>query len=194
VWHTQPRLANRRTATRGPLSRGSGWSILPAVFDVFLIWLESTALSIWLREDPSIFVFPMILAVHTIGLGLLAGLNAALDLRVLGLARQIPVVEFRRFLPIMWLGLWLNVISGILLLIAYPTKALTNPVFYLKLCLIALALAVLRELRRQVFGRTGSPRTVKRFAAASLACWAGTIIAGRLLAYTYTRLTASSAF
>lgn len=164
------------------------------MFDAFLIWLESTGLSIWLREDPSIFVFPMILAVHTIGLGLLAGLNAALDLRLLGAARQIPVMEFRRFLPMMWLGLWLNVVSGVLLLIAYPTKALTNPVFYLKLGLIALALAILQAIRRRAFGLRNASRSVRPLAAASLACWAGTIAAGRLLAYTYTRLMASSPF
>ena len=45
----------------------------------------------------------------------------------------------QRFLPVMWFGFWLNAISGVLLLIGYPTKALTNPVFYLKLLFIALA-------------------------------------------------------
>ena len=118
--------------------------------DAFLVWLELSAFSVWVRESPSIFAFPMILAVHTIGLGLIAGINAALDLRVLGVAPRIPVVEFRRFLPVMWLGLWLNVASGIVLLIAYPTKALTNPVFYLKLTLIAAALAILKIVRRSV--------------------------------------------
>jgi hypothetical protein len=44
-----------------------------------------------------------------------------------------------RFLPLLWLAFAINVISGILLLIAYPTKALTNPLFYVKLCLVALA-------------------------------------------------------
>lgn len=164
--------------------------------DTFLVWLELTAISVWVRESPSIFAFPIILAVHTIGLGLLAGINAALDLRVLGVAPQIPVVEFRRFLPVMWLGLWLNVASGIALLLAYPTKALTNPVFYLKLTLIAAALAILKIVRRDVLvdeesRAPMSPAILKVFAVASLVCWAGAIVAGRLLAYTYTRLMAS---
>ena len=38
----------------------------------------------------------------------------------------------------MWAGFWINALSGILLLIAYPTKALTNPLFYAKLVLIGL--------------------------------------------------------
>ena len=158
------------------------------MLDPFLLWLESTAFSTWVRESTSIFAFPIILAVHTIGLGLLAGLNAALDLRLLGFAARIPVVEFRRFLPVMWLGLWLNVISGITLLIAYPTKALTNPVFYLKLGLIAVALSILRMVRRRALTEGAMPDTLKKLALASLVCWAGAIAAGRLLAYTYRRL------
>ena len=150
-------------------------------FNTFLVWLELTAFSVWVRESPSIFAFPIILAVHTIGLGLLAGINAALNLRVLGVATQIPVVEFRRFLPVMWLGLWLNVASGIALLIAYPTKALTNPVFYLKLTLIAAALAILKIVRRSVLvdGTSSAPlkpTALKMFAVTSLVCWAGAIV------------------
>ena len=164
------------------------------MFDAFLLWFESTTFSIWVRESPSIFAFPMILAVHTIGLGLLAGINSALDLRILGIAKGIPVLEFRRFLPVMWLGLWLNVSSGILLLIAYPTKALTNPVFYLKLALIAVALRILRAVRRRALTEGAAPGTVKALAAWSLVCWASVITAGRLLAYTHRHLTAWSLF
>ena len=62
----------------------------------------------------------------------------------------IPTHAFTRFLPVMWFGLWLNVMTGIVLLIAYPTKALTNPVFYLKLSLIAVALTILRSILRRL--------------------------------------------
>ena len=50
------------------------------LFDSWLLWLESTAFSIWMRESSSLFAFPGILAVHTVGLAFIAGLNAALDL------------------------------------------------------------------------------------------------------------------
>jgi hypothetical protein len=103
----------------------------------------------------------------------------------------------RRFLPILWAGFWLNAVSGVLLLIGYPTKALTNPVFYLKLTLIAVAMVLLVRISRQVFetGSGGSQPTpaitsrLRNLAIASLVCWAGAITAGRLLAYTYHRLT-----
>ena len=152
-------------------------------------WLESTALSLWIVESPSLFAFPGILAAHTIGLGLLAGLNGALDLRLLGVARGIPPGSFVRFLPVMWAGLWVNVVSGLALLLAYPTKALTNPVFYLKLGLIAAALVILRVILRRTRDGVAESGATKLLAAASLMLWAGAITAGRLLAYTCTRLT-----
>ena len=167
------------------------------MFDPFFMWLESTAFSVWMRESPSVFAFPIILAVHTIGLGFLAGISVALDLRLLGFAARIPLPEFRRFWPLLWLGLWLNVISGLALIAAYPTKALTNPVFYLKLTLIAAALAILRAIRRFRLGDGVAPaipglRRAQTLAVASLVCWAGAIASGRFLAYTYIRLMVDS--
>ena len=164
--------------------------------DPFLIWLESTAFSTWMREDPSIFAFPAVLSIHTIGMVLIVGIGVALDLRILGVGRDIPIREMKRFFVPMWIGFWLNVASGTALLVAYPTKALTNPVFYTKLSLIAIALVLFRAIRHRVF-RDGAafghpmPAKIRVMAAASLFCWASAITAGRLLAYTYTRLMAN---
>jgi hypothetical protein len=167
--------------------------------DPFLAWVESTTLSQWVIGSDSIFAFPGILCVHAIGMGFAVGIAAALDLRILGVARGIPLLEMRRFLPVLWLGFWMNAVSGVLLLIGYPTKALTNPVFYLKLLLIATAMVLLIRIRRLAFDNPtdlavpdpASSRKLRRLAAISLVCWAGAITAGRLLAYTYTRLTVS---
>ena len=133
-------------------------------------------------------------------MGFAVGVAAALDLRVLGVAPRVPLAEMRRFVPILWLGFWVNAVSGVLLLIGYPTKALTNPVFYLKLLLIAIAMVLFVRISRRASEETVSAgvaanhapsRRLRRLAIVSLACWAGAITAGRLLAYTYTRLTQS---
>lgn len=161
----------------------------------FFVWLEATLLSTWIRESTSVWAFPAILSLHTVGMGFAAGISAAVDLRILGFAPSVPLLELRRFLPVMWIGFWVNAVSGVLLLVAYPTKALTNPVFYLKMAFIAAALLVIPLMARSVFGdvsldlkpATGRSRLL---AAASLVCWTGAITAGRLLAYTYRHLTA----
>lgn len=153
------------------------------MLSAFLVWLESTGFSVWIRESPSVFSFPMILAAHTIGLGLLAGIDVAHNLRVLGVAPRIPYAAFNRFLPLMWVGLGTNVASGVALLVGYPTKALTNPVFYLKLSLIGVVLVLVRIIRRNP-----QRRSARLLAGVSLLGWAGAIVTGRLLAYTYSYL------
>jgi hypothetical protein len=167
------------------------------MIDPFLAWVESTTLSQWIVGSPSMFAFPGILVLHAIGMGFAVGVSAALDLRILGVAPRVPLAEMRRFLPFLWAGFWLNAASGLLLLIGYPTKALTNPVFYLKLTLIGVAMVLLVRISRSVFGEAVvaappdsdlSPQ-LRKWAIVSLVCWAGAITAGRLLAYTYTRLT-----
>jgi hypothetical protein len=159
-----------------------------------LLWIESTGFSTWMRESPSVLAFPAVLALHAIGMAMAAGVNAALGLRLLGVSPAIPVGEMRRFVPVMWAGFWLNAASGVALLLAYPTKALTNPVFYIKLSLIAAALALFTMIRRRLSGPPAAESPiagrVRVLAVASLTCWAGAILSGRLLAYTYGRLLA----
>jgi hypothetical protein len=110
---------------------------------------------------------------------------------VLGFSMGIPLDALRRYFVVMWVGFWVNAFSGVLLLLAYPTKALTNPLFYTKLALIAFGVALAFRIRREVdrFGGTEAPPLARTLAAASLACWIAVIFAGRLLAYTCTRLT-----
>ena len=162
------------------------------MFDPFFAWLESSAARAWIVESPSLFAFPGILAAHTIGLAFVAGPAIAFDLRLLGAARGIPPLAFARLRPVMWFGLWLNVLTGLALVLAYPTKALTNPVFYLKLGLIAGGLLMLRETLRRVRQESAAPGGTRGLAVLSIVAWTAAIAAGRLLAYTCTRLTVES--
>jgi hypothetical protein len=91
------------------------------------------------------------------------------------------------------LGFWLNAMSGVLLLVSYPTKALTNPLFYGKLTLIAAAMVMMQAIRRGLLRGASEAdalfeKRLKLLAAVSLVCWAASITAGRLLAYTYSWL------
>jgi hypothetical protein len=156
--------------------------------DPLFAWVETTTLSTWLRESPSLWAFPFVLILHTIGLAFFVGANVAWDLRVLGFSVGIPLDALKRYFVVMWAGLWINAFSGVLLLIAYPTKALTNPLFYVKLGLIGVGIALALRIRREVHG-AGAPPLARTLALVSLVCWIAVIFAGRLLAYTCTRLT-----
>ena len=154
-------------------------------------WLEDTSLSMWMRGE-SMLAFPLVLSMHTLGMGFLAGTSAGIDLRLLGIANRVPLSDLAKFYPVMWLALALNFTSGVLLLIGYPYKAFTNPLFYLKLTLIAVAVYLVVRIRRDVLLQVQPAESVLRrgrlLAMVSLACWVGVIFAGRLLAYTYTWL------
>ncbi len=162
----------------------------------FFILLEASGLSTWVRESPSLLAFPAIISLHAIGMGLLAGTNAAMDFRILGFAIGVPISSIERLIPVMRFGFWVNAVSGVLLLLAYPTKALTNPLFYVKLLLIALALVDTWFIRKEIVQKSTSddisvPHRRKILAITSLALWAGAVISGRLLAYTYIYLDSS---
>jgi hypothetical protein len=160
--------------------------------ELFFVWLEATTLSTWLRESPSLWAFPFVLILHTVGLAFFVGTNVAWDVRVLGFSLGIPLEALRRYFLMMWAGFWINAFSGVLLLIAYPTKSLTNPLFYAKLALIAFGVVMAFRIRRDVNGlaaRAEAPPMARMLAAVSLVCWVAVIFAGRLLAYTCTRLT-----
>jgi hypothetical protein len=160
--------------------------------DPFLAFVENSALASWIRGEAidSTYAFPVIVTVHTLGMGFLAGASAAIDLRILGFAPQMPLTLMRRFVPLLWLAFAMNAVSGILLLIAYPTKAFTNPVFYVKVCLIGVAVWLVYRIGHEVLSSPGIDREpiaarAKKLAAASLASWIALIAAGRLLAYTH---------
>ena len=162
---------------------------VPLIFDT----IEKSGLSIWLRESDSVFAFYFVLLFHTFGLALLVGANTVMDLRLLGLPSGLPLKPLNRLFRIMWMGFTINLISGIFLLIAYPTKALTNPVFYVKLSVIATALIILAKIKSRVFDDPSLSEEARMargatLAKVSLVLWIVAITCGRLLAYTYTYL------
>jgi uncharacterized membrane protein len=154
----------------------------------FLLSLENTAFASWVRESSSLWAYPAILFLHTAGLGFLVGLNAAIDLRVLGVAPRIPLAPMEEFYKIMWAAFWVNALSGTALLVADATTKLMNPVFYIKISFVALAVINMVLLRRRIFRRpaidVAAVAGVGRvLAITSLIFWGGAITAGRLMAY-----------
>lgn len=159
-----------------------------------LVALEGTGFSIWMRESGLAFFSSLIL--HALGMGFLVGVYVVTDLRLLGVASGVPLTLLRRFRPVAWTALTVATASGVLLLIAYPAKALTNPVFYLKISGIAAALLVGRSLSRGILSDPGHdagpvPARARALAAVSIVLWITVITSGRFLAYTYHVLMAS---
>jgi hypothetical protein len=159
----------------------------------FLATIERSGLSTWIRETESLFGFYFFLLFHNLGLALAVGSSVFIGLRLLGVAPDLPVAPLKNFFKILWIGAWISAVSGVFLLIAYPTKALTNPVFYLKLSLVGIGVWIMLRIEKLVFGETRLSEAAKMAKGKSLAgwsfvVWVSAITAGRLLAYTFRYL------
>ncbi|PWT97376.1 MAG: hypothetical protein C5B51_31435 [Terriglobia bacterium] len=154
----------------------------------FLSRIEQSAFSQWVLSANTIWAYPMILFMHTVGMALVAGISSAIDIRLLGFAPRVPVKPLERLYPLMWLGFAINLITGGTLLIADATTKLTNLDFYIKMGFVFGGVTLLVVIRNQVFRNpkvdegSGLP-VAKRLAFLSLVCWVGAVTCGRLLAY-----------
>jgi hypothetical protein len=156
----------------------------------FCQWLYDSAIGTGIRE--SIWVFPIIETVHVLGITLLVGTVAILDLRLLGLAlKREPVARVAAgILPLTWAGFGVMFVSGFLLFWSEAAKSYGNPAFRMKLVLLLLVglnpLIFHFTIYRTVGAWNNSIVTPLRARLAglfSLTLWAGIICAGRAIAY-----------
>jgi hypothetical protein len=127
-------------------------------------------------------------------MGFVVGINFAIGLRLIGFAPRLSIPPLVRFYPLHWYCAVLILVSGLSLLLAYPAKALTNPVFYLKLAALLIALLISRKLQKILavdFDDFEQDKNIRRLAYLSLFLWVVTVTAGRFLAYTNSVLLAS---
>jgi hypothetical protein len=145
-----------------------------------LTQIEESGLATWIREGGVLYGYPLILFLHTLGLGTLVGLSSAISLRLLGLAPGIPLASLERLFRLMWPGLALTAATGVLLFIAGATRHASNPAFFVKLVFVALAVTALALTWTRVFRGQNNGKILAVF---SLVCWFGALSAGRLMAY-----------
>lgn len=144
-------------------------------------WIGTTVAS-------STWMFAACEALHFIGLFILVGGIAILDLRVLGMARDFPVAPIHKLLPIAFVGFFMNLVTGTLFFLVDPVGYGSNPAFQVKMALVVLAglNAFWFELgyAGQVAewgARVDAPFQAKVICGLSLIIWGGVITAGRLL-------------
>jgi len=153
----------------------------------FLTWLESLRISIFVGQSASVWAQPTILTLHTTGMAVLVGASWILDLRLLGIGRQIPLSAFRWVFRAAAIGLILNLPTGLLLFMYRATAWGTAIPFLVKMGLVVASAATLIPLRSLVLGSDAEQRAVngnfRLLAVASIVLWASAVTAGRLLAY-----------
>jgi hypothetical protein len=160
----------------------------PSSGTAFLVELSGTMLARWINESESLFAYPGMLFFHTFGLAIVVGTSVAVDLRLLGFATRIPLASMRALFRYLWLGFWINAVSGAMLFAADAPRKAQNPLFEFKLALVALGVMVMALIYRHLLRVEREPREASRtgprlMAIASLLIWTAAIAAGRLIAY-----------
>ena len=146
----------------------------------FLIWLEESPLGIFIRE--SLWGYPIVLSSHAVGMATVMGVVIALNLRVLGYAKNISILAFDKLFIIGWVGFLINLVSGLILFCNTPTTYFFQGSFQLKIGSIVVGGILMKVVMNSV--RSGaSEGLTKLYSAACIACWFVAMITGRLMAY-----------
>lgn len=147
----------------------------------FLIWIESSALGIYIKEDP--WGFAIALSMHAVGMAMVLGVVVVTNLRVLGYIKEIPVLSYSGLFGAAWLGFAINLISGLMLYSSHATEYTFQLVFILKLSLLTIGGILMKIMMTKI--RAGADQgTIKIISGFCLACWVGAVITGRLMAYS----------
>ena len=163
------------------------------MLDEFNTWLAATPASLVIQKV--LWIIPTVQTVHILAISAVLASMAMFDLRLLGIAgtRHSVVSLSRRFMPWLWGALVVLAVSGSILIVGEPKRAIGNPFFLAKMCMLATAIAVTLGfqflLKRDLAGGNAD-LAAPHFAFAkitgliSLALWVGIAVAGRLIAYS----------
>lgn len=154
----------------------------------FFATIEQSGLAQWVSA--SVEGYPIMITLHSVGLAVVAGLAVAIDLRLLGYFRNIPLSSLRTFFTIAWIGFLVNFLSGAALFTSQATTYVTDVTFLLKMAFVLVGAATIGYLQPAV-ARIGDghgadsvvPSGTKNAAIVSLVVWAAAIVTGRLIAY-----------
>ncbi len=151
-------------------------------------WLQGTALGEFMRV--SRWAWPMCESLHFIGMSVLIGVVGLFDLRLLGLARGVPIAAFHRLIPLAVAAFVLNALTGVSFLAAMPDQYLFNAAFRFKVLFFLIAglnvLVFYAASFKPLLARAGGeapPLRARVAGAVSLCAWIGVMAAGRLLTF-----------
>jgi len=135
----------------------------------------------WIATHP--WLYPMLEALHVVGIALLLGSLTLLELRVWGFGAALPMAPLARLaLPLTLAGFALAAGTGLTMFASQPAELLANRVFVVKLSLLVLA-----GLNAASFHARSGLQSLDRVARVqtliSLGLWLAVIICGRWIAY-----------
>ena len=158
-------------------------------------WLKWHSVEVFMSSH---WAWPMCETIHFVGLCLLIGVVGMFDMRILGVARDLPIAPLKRLLPWGVFGFVLCLVTGLLFVLGIGANLYGDNAYdvimrdrYLQFKLIFILLAGLNLLAFYLTGSAravdglgpgdNAPRLAKVIAGASLFLWVGVIVFGRLI-------------
>jgi hypothetical protein len=153
-----------------------------------LDWLKMSPVGVFVRD--TVWAFPTLQSLHFIGMCMLVGVVGAIDLRVLGAARGLPIHPLHKLLPVAFIGFGINLITGFFFFCHDPYVYSFNIAFRLKMLFIVVAglnalwfqFGAFADVDKWGAGADAS-RLAKFISALSLFIWFAIITAGRFIAF-----------
>jgi hypothetical protein len=153
----------------------------------FFRGLQESAFTDWFLGSPSVWAYPTVLTLHTVGMAVLVGASFVVNLRILQIGSAIPPHRLQPLYRFIWIGFAVNLLSGLVLFVTEAADRVVDPIFYVKMGSIALALWFGVWIKRVAIDPPGGAHVtsarLRSLATASLGLWAVAIVAGRLMAY-----------
>jgi hypothetical protein len=178
-------LLMARTATLGGEIRHpeimTGDATIPTIAPEQFV---ATQITEYMVNSP--WAWPAAETVHFLGLSLSIGVLLAVNLRILGVMRQVPFADVHRLLPWGMLGFGANLITGMLFFVGQPGQYIRNTPFHWKVIFLMIAGAnfLYLTVSRTGFADRYDPNLAeKAMAVASIASWLVVLYAGRMLPY-----------
>jgi hypothetical protein len=141
----------------------------------------------------SSWVLPVCESLHFIGMAMLVGIVGVFDLRLLGMAKRLPVAPLQRLMPWALLGFVLSLGSGLVFITANPRQYLAPlslsfvaKMFFILLACLNVLFFYATGLKRAVDGVDAgqdAPLGAKVSAGVSLFLWVGVMYWGRVLQF-----------
>jgi hypothetical protein len=153
----------------------------------FVRWLSTTTLADFMHGW---WEWPIAESLHFIGLSMLMGTIGLFDLRLIGMAKKIPIAALHRLIPWGISGYIINILTGICFLTAEGNQYVYNPAFQLKILSMSIAGVNVMFFYTTMFGKVrlvgpgeDAPLPARIIGGVSLTCWLCVIMFGRLLTF-----------
>ena len=160
-----------------------------ALLAAFAKWIASTPLNYLAIGLP--WTWPICETLHFIGMALLIGAIGLLDMRMLGLYKELPAAPLEKLAPWGILGFTINAVTGIIFFAGAPQQYIYNIAFLWKIAFIAVAginaglfyVTGLSKIVDNLKPGEDAPPIAKFVAGSSLFLWFGVIYWGRMLPF-----------